>query len=104
MITSRALMRITAGTLLSGGVAVSGLAVAAGTAEAKPGYAQGCTQSSCWCPGQPIPGHVAGDWDMNSCHDRHYSWHDYRHAPAGQIVQGPLTCGYIPGLIRRCDG
>jgi hypothetical protein len=104
MNTSHTLTRIIAGTLLSGGVVAAGLGVAAGTAQARPGNPQGCTQTSCWCPGQPLPGHVAGDWDMNDCHDWHYSWHDDRQAPPGQVVQGPLTCGYGPGLLPQCAG
>ena len=96
--------RIIAGTLLSGGVAVASLGMTAGTAEANPVAPQGCTQYSCWCPGQPLPGHVAGAWDMNSCHDWHYSWHDDRHAPQGQVVQGPLMCGYGPGFLPQCAG
>lgn len=94
MNTFRTLNRIITGTLLSGGVAVAGIALAAGIAEA---YPPGCTQPSCWCPGQPLPGHVVGDWDMTACHD----WHNPRlmdpSLPIGEVAQGPMECNYGPG-------
>ncbi len=53
MTIPHSLNRIIAGTLLSGGVAVAGLALAAGTAHANP---PGCSKySACWCPGQRLP-------------------------------------------------
>ncbi|MDT5096020.1 MAG: hypothetical protein QOH60_5383 [Mycobacterium sp.] len=85
--------------LVAGGVSLAG--VSAGVAQAHP---DGCTSYACWCPGQPLPGKVAGDWDMNACHDWHYSWHDDPHAPQGQIEQGPLDCGYGPGTLPQCAG
>ncbi len=80
--------------LVSGGLGLAG--VEAGSAVAEPGFAP----LASWCPGQPLPGNVAGDWDMSACHDWHYSWHDdLSHrwgtdgpaAPPGQVVQGPLV-------------
>src|SRR6202000_44901 len=47
--------------LLSGGLAVAGLASAAGTAHA---YPPGCSSYGCWCPGQNLPAHVARPWGM----------------------------------------
>lgn len=48
-----------AGALLSGSVAVAGLGLGAGTAQANPGV---------WCPGQPLVNFVG--WDRSVCH--HY--------------------------------
>lgn len=66
MNTTHNLKRIIAGALLSGGVAATGVAMAAGTAHAWPfGPYQ-------WCPGQPLP--QTGDpthpvvWNMTVCH------------------------------------
>ena len=62
--------RIFAGTVLSGGVAVAGVVLGAGVAQADP--VPRCTSqgmcSSQWCPGKRLP---APDvkWDMNVCHD-----------------------------------
>jgi hypothetical protein len=53
--------------LLSGGVAVAGLGLGAGTAQAD---AFGNHQ---WCPGQTLPQADAPiTWDMGICHDWHY--------------------------------
>jgi hypothetical protein len=61
------LKRIIGGTLLSGGVAVAGMVLAAGTAQAQPGF----IPQYPWCPGQhwqyltpPPPG-----FDMTVCHN-----------------------------------
>ncbi len=48
MNTTHALRRIIGGALLSGGVAVTGLGLAAGTAHATGGPYE-------WCPGNPCP-------------------------------------------------
>jgi hypothetical protein len=72
MNTPSSLMRIIGGALLSGAVAVAGLGLAAGTAQALP---PGCdVPYGCWCPGQPLP-KTNGPlpWDMNTCHNYHYS-------------------------------
>jgi hypothetical protein len=56
--TTANLKRIIAGALLSGGVAVAGLGLSAGTAQAN---------LPKWCPGQSLPApHVA--WNMGLCH------------------------------------
>jgi hypothetical protein len=65
-------IRIIAGALLAGGVAVAGLGPGAGTAQAG---------NLRWCPGDPppqallpsgggwTPGPVNPDWDTTVCHD-----------------------------------
>jgi hypothetical protein len=50
------LKKITIGALVSGAVAVAGVALAAGTAQADP-QSPGPFQ---WCPGQPLPGDHLG--------------------------------------------
>jgi hypothetical protein len=99
MNTVRTLNRIIAAAPLSGGVAVARIGLAAGTAGA---YPSGCTQPSCWCPGQALPGHVVGEWDMTACHD----WHNPRlmdpSLPIGQVAQGPMDCNYGPGPKPQC--
>ncbi len=75
MTTTHAMMRIMAGALLSGGVAVAGLSLGAGIAQAQP------DGPYTWCPGQSKsahmpPGGVPGPaspgpnvgWDWSVCH------------------------------------
>ena len=75
MNTNHKMIRIVAGALLSGGVAVAGLGLGAGTAQAIP------DGPYTWCPGQPKsaympPGGVPGpaspgpsvNWDWSVCH------------------------------------
>jgi hypothetical protein len=47
--------------LVSGGLGLASLEVAAGTAEAGVGPYQ-------WCPGQSLPQNQQPNWDMNVCH------------------------------------
>jgi hypothetical protein len=72
------LKKMIAGALLSGGVAVAGLGLTAGTAQAQPGPAP--LNHFTWCPGHPDPndhispgGPIAAmqreGWDLNVCHD-----------------------------------
>jgi hypothetical protein len=79
MNTDCTLKRIMAAALLSGGVAVAGLAVTSGTAQAAPDYCGPQVNGICygpvrWCPGDPMwpltQNHVADPirWDMNACH------------------------------------
>jgi hypothetical protein len=99
MDTTRTL-RIIAGAILSGAIAVAGLGVAAGTGHADPGYNGPGTR---WCPGDYIwPGLRATGWDLNVCHVYH------EQCPPGvvggcpdHIVEGPAAPPG-PGLI--CDG
>lgn len=87
MNTPRNLKRILAGALLSGGVAIGGLGVITGTAQALPApeplnHWPGCTeehpQGPChWCPGQDLPptgNHITNPvrWDNNVCHTYYY--------------------------------
>ena len=76
MNTTHNLKRIIAGALLSGGVVVAGLGLAAGTAQAEFGFAplshdpvpaDNFTVPHQWCPGQPLPMPDVV-WDMNVCH------------------------------------
>jgi len=65
--TAHTMKRVIAGALLSGGVAVAGLVLGAGTAQAQPGFSQGTE----WCPGQHWEWLVSppADWDMSACHN-----------------------------------
>jgi hypothetical protein len=77
MNTTRNLTRMISGALLAGGLAVAGLGVGAGTAQA-----------ARWCPGDPppkatfpsnggwAPAPVNPDWDTTVCHD--YSSRNYQ--------------------------
>jgi hypothetical protein len=66
MKTNRALKRVIAGVLLTGGIAVGGLGLA-GAAQAAPGPAP----RYMWCPGKPWEwlAPPPADWDMNVCHN-----------------------------------
>jgi hypothetical protein len=66
MNTTHTLKRILAGALLSGGVAVAGLVLGAGAAQADPYNGPIWT----WCPGQALPERfIQFQWDMNKCHN-----------------------------------
>lgn len=85
-ITSQTVTRIFAGALLSGGVAVVGLASATTPAQAQPGTAPIVK----WCPGQQLP--YSGEpitWDMGVCHEWH-SVDDPGHNPPWKVVEGSL--------------
>jgi hypothetical protein len=98
MNTPRTVKKIIAGMLLSGGVAVAGFGLAAGTAQADPG----CTKHyACWCPGQALPGPaIIGDWDMTACHNWHFASQDTPPGPGGKVEQGqmppPPNCPPFP--------
>jgi hypothetical protein len=79
------LKRIIAGALLSGGIAVAGLGLAAGTAQAQPGFAPLAT----WCPGQPVPGYPPVVWDINVCHDYYETTNTPDHLT--HVVEGEFT-------------
>jgi hypothetical protein len=83
MSTPRTLTRIIAGALLSGGVAVAGLGLTAGTAQANTGPHR-------WCPGQSknAPTGPGADllWDWSVCHT--YYFVDYG--------KGNVRHGYAP--------
>ncbi len=69
--------RIIAGAPLAGGVAVAGMGLGAGTAQADP-QSSGPFQ---WCPGQPLPEHPGGSY-----RDTHVSW------PATHVVWNNNVC------------
>lgn len=62
------LKRMIAAALFSGGVAVVGMGLGAGVAQAYPLCTAQGTCATQWCPGKPLP---APDvkWDMTVCHD-----------------------------------
>jgi hypothetical protein len=63
MYNTRALKKAIVGALLAGSVAVSGVGLTTGTAQADPFAAQPHT----WCPGQGLPFRGI-EWDMGVCH------------------------------------
>jgi hypothetical protein len=58
--------------LVSGGLALAGLGLAAHSAQADPG---GCPNGSCmrWCPGDPDPAGRPIPWDRSICHDFYWN-------------------------------
>lgn len=85
--TTHNVKRIIFGALLSGGVAVAGLGLGAGTAQA---YTYGPFQ---WCPGQDMPNDSPRpegslDWDMSVCHTYWFDYDVQTKAPA-QYWEGP---------------
>ena len=94
MNTPQYLKRIIAAVVLSSGLAVAGVGLAAGTAQAN---TRGPYQ---WCPGQHLP-ETDVVWDMNVCHT--WYWVDYGfQANRGRFVyegtNPPPNLGCIPGL------
>ena len=78
-------VRLCAGVLASGGLAVTGLGLAGGIAQGAPPPAP----SSRWCPGDqwnPVWGNIS-DWDWGHCHD----WQGLAgpYGPAGWGPWGP---------------
>ena len=75
METTRSLKKVIAGAVLSGGIALAGLGLATGTAQAEPGFApfpaDNFTVPHQWCPGQSLPMPDVR-WDMGVCH--HWYW------------------------------
>jgi hypothetical protein len=63
------LKKMIAGALLSGGVAVAGLGLTAGTAQAQPGPAP--LNHFTWCPGHPDPNdHISPGAQSPPCSGR----------------------------------
>lgn len=100
MNTNRALKRMIAGALLSGGVVAAGLGVAVGTAQAEPGLAPQYRGPFVaggpyhWCPGDDPRGGPGGpfvtsppNWDWDVCHT-------YYVVPGGQ---GNVSAGIWDG-------
>ena len=93
MNTRRNLKQITAGALLSGGLAFAALGLAVGSAQA----ALGPAPQAHWCPGDPVQQLPAG-WDRNVCHDYYWTGPDAQH-PYSHPVEGvapPRMCGPVP--------
>ena len=59
------MLRITTATLVSGGVGLTGLGLATGTAQAEPIPAP----MYHWCPGGFWDPGWGGNWDWDDCHD-----------------------------------
>jgi hypothetical protein len=65
--------RVIAAALLSGGVVLAGIGLAAGTAQAQNGFTpqfhrpDNFSVPHQWCPGRPLP-ETDLVWDMNTCH------------------------------------
>lgn len=93
MKTRRTLKPIMAGALLSSGVALAGLGLGTGAAQATPGFAP----LAHWCPGDPVQ-QLPHGWDQSVCHDYYWTGPDAEH-PSSHPVEGvapPLMCGPVP--------
>jgi hypothetical protein len=98
-------MRITAASLMSGGIAAAGLLLASGVAQADTPTGICNQMGSCsyqWCPGSPLP---MADvvWDMNVCH--HYFGGSAGHpGTAGGIPVGAHILEGDPAPANTCNG
>jgi hypothetical protein len=96
MDTVHPLRRVVASALIAGGVAMTGVGLAAGVANAD---ADRCsTRAGCyhgpgmrWCPGDYVwPGLRATGWDLNTCHVYHEQCPPgYYGGCPDNIVEGP---------------
>lgn len=91
MTTYKMSTRLLAGAVLAGGLALTGIAVTPGTAEARCNALSMCGQV--WCPGQPLPVGGSGmepdvKWDMNVCHTFFYGFAGRTGATNGQVQVG----------------
>jgi hypothetical protein len=74
MNSTRTMKKVIAGALVSGGLALGALGLAAGTASADGDWGP----PKRWCPGEPLPptgNHVTDPfrgWDMSVCHTYYY--------------------------------
>ena len=59
--------RVVVAALLSGGLTLAGIGLAAGDAQAQP--TDNFSVPHQWCPGQPLP-EADVHWDTNICHTR----------------------------------
>ncbi len=83
--------RFVVGAVLAGGLALTGVALTPGTAEARCNALSMCGQV--WCPGQPLPVGGSGmepnvNWDMNVCHTWFYGFAGRTGATDGQVQVG----------------
>ena len=96
MNTTHKRKRIIAGALMSAGVAIAGMALSAGIAEAVPPGGP-----NTWCPGDPpvSTGNIRVNpvvWDNNICHEYWYVYHGQGNV-AQNIWDGPNPPGPPPG-------
>jgi hypothetical protein len=71
---NKKILGIATTALVSGGLGLAGLGVAAGTAQAEPGPAP----QYHWCPGDRWDDGWGGNWDWGRCHDDHFYDGEYR--------------------------
>jgi hypothetical protein len=71
---NKKILGIATTALVSGGLGLAGLGVAAGTAQAEPVPAP----QYHWCPGDRWDGGWGGNWDWGRCHDDHFYDGEYR--------------------------
>ncbi|MDT7792669.1 MAG: hypothetical protein QOD59_2105 [Mycobacterium sp.] len=92
--------RLATTVLVSGGLGLAGLGLAAGTAQATPG-------THTWCPGQPLPQQMTSPathpqqpsgppvtWDMSVCHDWYWDISSPPGSPAATYVSDPVEGEY----------
>lgn len=91
MTTHKMGTRFLAGAVLAGGLALTGVALTPGIAQAKCNSLSMC--SRVWCPGPPLP--VGGwglqpdvKWDMNVCHTYFEGFAGRTGATNGQVQVG----------------
>lgn len=90
--------RILTGAVLSGGLAVAGWGLAAGSAQATPapmvcqdGGTVASPTNSCtyqWCPGSPVMRHMP-DWDRSVCHPWYFD-------PNSPVTDSTIIEGFPP--------
>lgn len=91
MTTHQMRTRVLAGAVIAGGLALTGVALTPGTAEARCNALSMCGQV--WCPGQPLPVGGSGmepnvKWDMNVCHTWYYGFAGHTGSTDGQVEVG----------------
>ena len=98
MSTTHTLTRMIAGALRSGGIAVAGLGLAAGTAQARPNPA--CNDMApcyTWCPGERLPNsNEPITWDMSVCYDWYWAAPPGRHVIEGIPAPRPIPPLWVP--------
>ena len=77
--------------VMSGGLALAGLGLAAGTAQAYPMCTPQGICSTQWCPGQRLPAPDV-QWDMTVCHDWMSNPHDAEAVQVGSHVWEGEPC------------
>ena len=64
----RTIVGLASAAVLAGGLGATSFGLAAGTAEAEPGFAP----TYHWCPGDNWHPEWGGNWDGGTCHDDHH--------------------------------